>query len=74
MHSSNENRILGAMLPSLSLPAARILFSCFPSTIFTTKSPGLFCSPTIIPAYTSSPGSTKNLPLSCSFSMEYAVV
>ena len=46
-----------------SLPAARIFVSFLPLHTFTTRSFSLECSPTIIPSYTSTPGSINRIPL-----------
>ncbi len=62
IHSSSVINVLGAIRVASSLPLARWLVSFFASVAFTTRSPGLIFSAMIWPAYTSSPGSTKNVP------------
>ena len=69
-HSSSESTVLGMMRALSSVPEARTLVSCFAFVTLMTRSLSWTCSPTTCPQYTSSPGSMKNLPRSCSLSME----
>ena len=72
MHSSRENFTAGAMFSLLSVPLARMLVSCLPLRMFTTRSSVFGFSPITWPMYTSSPGSTKKRPRSCSLLIEKA--
>ena len=72
-NASSREKITGGISFTLSSePDARILVSFFDLVTFTMRSPSLAFSPTTCPAYTSSCGKMKNLPLSCSLSIEYA--
>src|SRR5699024_5269720 len=72
--SSNDISSVFLITDVWSLLAERILVKCFSRVILTVKSFSRLCSPTIIPAYTSTPGSRNIVPRSSKCKIPYADV
>src|SRR5699024_10815292 len=70
--SSNVMSLVLRIIDVWSLLADRMLVKCFSRVIFTVRSFSRLCSPTIMPAYTSVPGSINIVPRSSKCKIPYA--